>query len=285
VGRSGLSSKSYEKLITQNRLFVQAEAAKNEQRGPSIKKSEVKAFDLTFFICSNSKAPGWWYYLKNTEIPIQWSSFAGQLVVRDSANAQISPGTVALQLVRPALGYERTYFIAIFVIALLWSVVLLVGMYLLIDSNRGDKLKKDFAFDFKTVLIIPSTATAAILGTFVTTTILPSDTFFMPKGQYAALNVLFGLVAILAGIVYNNRRKGWIFLIGAGVALGAGGGEAIAIWFVLKEMAFQGSLPPGSTIIVQLALAVVWLVITFLAVEKVVTEINKPGRLAAEYPL
>ncbi len=164
--------------------------------------------------------------------------------------------------------------------------VWLAVMYFFIEHANGEnKLKKDLAFDFKTALIIPSTATAAILGTFLTTTILPSDTLFMPKGQYAALNALFGLVAVFAGIVYNNSKKAWIFLIGAGFALGAGGGEAVAILFVLKEMALQGSLPAGSAIIVQLALAAVWLLITILAVVKVVKEINKPGRSAAEYPL
>jgi hypothetical protein len=286
AGRSGLSPKDFSELIAQNQLFVQAEAAKNGQPDHSIKPSKVKAFDLTFFICSKSKAPNWGSYFWNTTIPVEWSSFAGQLVVRDSANAQIAPGTVALQLVRPAPGYDAVSFTVILGIALTCWVVLLVVMFLLIVVANGfSPLNKDLAFDFKTVLIIPSTATAAVLGTLVTTTILPSDTLFMPKGQYAALNVLFGLIAVLAGIVYNNYRKAWIFLIGAGVALGAGGGEAVAILFVLKEMALQGSLPAGSAIIVQIAIAVVWLLITILAAVKVVKEINKPGRLAAEYPL
>jgi len=82
AGRSVLSPKAFEQLINRNQLFVQAEAAKNEQSDLSIKPSEVKAFDLTFFICSDSKAPNWWSYFWNTEIPVEWSSFAGQLVVR-----------------------------------------------------------------------------------------------------------------------------------------------------------------------------------------------------------
>lgn len=285
AGSSGLSPGSFNQLVDENRLIVRAEAAKNEQPGLFIKPSDVKAFDLTFLICSKSESPGLWYYLWNTEIPIEWSSFAGQLVVRDADNAQIGPGTVALQLNRPALGYERTYFTAISLATLLWAVVLLAGMYLSIKGNRWSKLKKDLSFDFKTGLVIPSTAAAAILGMFVSTTILPSDTFFMSKGQYATLNVVFGLVALVAGIVYNNHRKGWIFLIGAGLALGAAGGEAVAIWFVLKEMAFQGSLPAGGAIFFQIAVAATWLLISIFALRKVVTEINKPARSAAEYPL
>jgi hypothetical protein len=100
AGRSGLSPKDFSELIAQNQLFVQAEAAKNGQPDHSIKPSKVKAFDLTFFICSKSKAPNWGSYFWNTTIPVEWSSFAGQLVVRDSANAQIAPGTVALHLVQ-----------------------------------------------------------------------------------------------------------------------------------------------------------------------------------------
>ena len=92
----------------------------------------------------------------------------------------------------------------------------------------------------------------------------------MSKGQYATLNVVFGLVAVFAGIAYNDYRKGWVFLIAAGFALGVGGGEAIALEFILKEMAFQGSLPAGSTVIAQLALAAVWVLITLLAVKRVV---------------
>jgi hypothetical protein len=87
AGNEGLSRSSYNQLVTENRLIVQAEAAKNEQPGLSIKPSEVKAFTLRFLICSNSEAPGWWYYVGNTSIPVEWSNFAGQLVVRDSDNA------------------------------------------------------------------------------------------------------------------------------------------------------------------------------------------------------
>ncbi len=287
AGSDGLTTSSYNKLITDNRLIVLPEAAKNEQPGLSIKPSEVKAFNLTFLICSNSKSPGFWYYVWHNEIPIEWANFAGQLVVRDSANSQIGPGTVALQLIRPELGYERSNFTWIMVIALLFAVIFLVVMYLRIEGNREvkkEKLNKDLTFDFKTGLVIPSTAGAAIIGTLLTTTILPSDTFVMPKGQYATLNAVFGLVAVLAGIVYNNSRKGWIFVIGAGVALGAGVGEAIVILFLLKEMAFQGSLPASSAYIVQLALLVILFVITFLALKNVRSEINKPGRSAPEYP-
>jgi hypothetical protein len=45
-----------------------------------------------------------------------------------------------------------------------------------------------------------------------------------------------------------------------------------------KEMAFQGGLPAKSAIIIQLALAVAWGVITFLALKKTSSEINQPGR-------
>jgi len=287
AGSSGLSTSSYNQLVTENRLIVQAEAAKNEQPGLSIKPSEVKAFNLTFLICSNSESPGFWYYVGHNEIPVEWASFAGQLVVRDSANAQIGPGTVTLQLIRPALGYERTHFKWIIVIALLSAAIFLVVILLRIEGNRGDKdekLKKDLAFDFKTGLVIPSTAGAAIIGTLFTTTILPSDTFFMSKGQYATLNAVFGLVAVLAGIVYNNSKKGWIFVIGAGVALGVGVGEAIVILFLLKEMAFQGSLPGKGAYMVQVVLVVALGAIIYLALERVRTEINKPGRSAVEIP-
>jgi len=285
AGSSGLSTSSYNQLVTENRLIVQAEAAKNEQPGLSIKPSEVKAFNLTFLICSNSKSPGLGHYLLHNEIPIEWASFAGQLVVRDSTNSQIGPGTVALQLTRPALGYERTYFTWIMAIALLFAVIFLVVMYLRIEGDKRGKLKKDLTFDFKTGLVIPTTAGAAIIGTLLTTTILPSDTFFMPRGQYATLNAVFILVAALAGIVYTNKKNGWTFVIGAGFALGAGIGEAIAILFILKEMAFQGSLPARSAYILQFAVLVTLCVVTVLALNKVASEINKPGRSAAKYPI
>jgi hypothetical protein len=288
AGRSGLSTSSYKQIVSQNRLFVQAEAARSGQSASSIKPSEVKAFNLTFLICSNSKSPGLGYYLPHNEIPVEWASFTGQLVVRDSANSQIGPGTVALQLIRPALGYERTYFTWIMVIALLLALIFLVVMYLRIEGDRRDKrgkLNKDLTFDFKTGLVIPTTAGAAIIGTLLTTTILPSDPFFMSRGQYATLNAVFVLVAALAGIVYTNKKKGWIFVIGAGLALGAGVGEAIAILFILKEMAFQGSLPARSAYILLFAVLGILIVVTVLALNKVASEINKPGRSAAKYPI
>jgi hypothetical protein len=255
-----LSADTYEQLVANNQLFVDADPAKNERPDDSVRPSEVKAFDLTFYICSNSKAPTWRYYLSNDSVPVAWSNFAGQLVVRSTGDPQIGPGTVALQLNRPAPGYEGALFSAIFWISVVSAVV---GAMVLLIVGR-DKLNGKYDKDWKTGLVIPSTAGAAVLGTLLSATILPSDTFFMSKGQYATLNALFGLTVVFVGLMYNNYRKPWLLLIGAGIALGAGTGEALTVGFILKEMAFQGSLP-GSATLLQIALLGGWAVLAVLA--------------------
>jgi len=181
-------------------------------------------------------------------------------VVRSTGDLPIGPGTVALQLNRPAPGYDRVHFRAIFWISVVTSVVGAAAL-LLLGRNR---LPVEIPKDWKTGLVIPSTAGTAVLGTLVTATILPSDTFFMSKGQYATLNALFGLIVLFVGLMFNNYRNRRLLLIGAGIALGAGTGEALTVGFVLKEMAFQGSLP-GPVTLLQVALLVGWAVLAFLA--------------------
>ena len=255
-----LSVYSYEQLVARNQLFVDAEPTENERPDDSVQPSEIKAFALTFYVCSDSKAPAWWYYVSSDSVPIEWSNFPGQLVVRSTGDLRIGPGTVALQLNRPAPGYDGAHFRAIFWISVVTAVVGAAAL-LFIGRNR---LPVKVPKDWKTGLVIPSTAGTAVLGTLVTATILPSDTFFMSKGQYATLNALFGLIVLFVGLMFNNYRNRRLLLIGAGIALGAGTGEAFTIGFVLKEMAFQGSLP-GPVTLLQIALLLGWAVLAFLA--------------------
>jgi hypothetical protein len=257
----GFAADSYEQLVVSNRLTVDPDPAPNERDDLSVQPSEVKAFVLTFSICSDSRAPAWWSYIWRDSVPVEWSNFSGQLVVSSTGDPRITPGTVPLQLNRPAPGHEGTTFSVIFLIFVVSAGVMALVLLLVGRGGRHDNTPKDW----RTGLVIPSTTGAAVLGTLFTATILPSDTFFMSKGQYATLNALFGLTVVFVGLLYGNVRRRSTLLIGAGIALGAGTGEALTAGFILREMAFQGSLPVPYTLVLQIALLLGWVALAVLA--------------------
>lgn len=272
VAKGRLDPASYNQITSQNRIKVLPEAAMNERPGSGIKPSEVKAFKVTFLICSNDNPPGWLYYVINNAIPPEWANLTGQLVVKDAGQKGVAPGTVSVQLNRPALGYEKTYFIAILVITVLLGVLLTAWIRHDVDSGR---LNDPYPADFKSGFVAPLTTATAILGTVLSTTVLPNDTFFMPKGEYAALNVLFGLVALVAAVIHNNYDTKRSFWVAAGLTLGAASGEIITVLFILKEMGFQGSLPAQIVWIFQILLFVTGIGLILMAKNKVADEIDK----------
>lgn len=263
---------SYERLLEGNVLSVDPTPAPNERDDLSVRPSEIKAFVLAFRICSGAEPPAWSDYMFGGPVPVEWSNFAGQLVVRPAGKPSIAPAAVALQLNRPAPGYEKANFLGVVIVFLVFALVFTAA---LLHFGWSDG---DYAGDFKAGLVVPSTAGAAILGTLFTATILPNETLFMPKGQYATLNAVFALIALLVGFLFNNLKKRRLLLVGAGIVLGAGTGEAVALGFVLKEMSLQGSLPTHPFAF-QAALLVVWGVMAVVAAWAVVERIrvDPPG--------
>lgn len=274
AGGRGQAGRAHKTLVAQNKLKVQARVAANEEPGKSIEPSDVKAFTLTFLICSASESPGLPYYLFNSSIPVEWSNLAGQIVMKDADNpGEIVPGTVSLQLNRPALGYAQAYFVAISLIALVVWLATTYWMYASITD--AGKLPLAHTADFRSTYVAPLTTATALFGTVFSTTLLPTDTFFMSKGAYAALNVLFLVIVIIAAVLHNHHDKAGSFLVAAGLTLGAAAGELITVFFLAKEMGFQGSLPAPMVSVFQGLLMILWFVVILLGCKAVVSEINK----------
>ena len=185
---------------------------------------------------------------------------------------EIVPGTVSLQLNRPALGYAQAYFVAISLIALVVWLATTYWMYATITDTG--KLPLTHSADFRSTYVAPLTTATALFGTVFSTTLLPTDTFFMSKGAYAALNVLFLVIVIIAAVLHNHYDKAGSFLVAAGLTLGAASGKLITVYFLAKEMGFQGSLPAPMVSVFQGLLMILWFVVILLGCKAVVSEIN-----------
>jgi len=124
------------------------------------------------------------------------------------------------------------------------------------------------------------TVVGAVLGTIVGATgVIPEVTQFFPKGSYAALNVFFGVLVVLAPFVYlatqhpkrSHTRHGdmvdqpqgyvWSFLLATLITLWAVLGELGTIAFLVYEIRSAGSLPSSVTYVFAGAMAVAGLLV------------------------
>jgi Raf kinase inhibitor-like YbhB/YbcL family protein len=105
--------------------------------------------------------------------------------------------------------------------------------------------------------------------------VLPNDTFFLSKQQYLALNVLFGLIILLATVTSNIVGTARAFWLTSAATVAAGVGEVITVLFMLKEMQLQGSMPWGGVFATQIAIILASPFILFFARKNVIEEIGK----------
>jgi len=143
-------------------------------------------------------------------------------------------------------------------------------------SKRKQWLSDKLPFEFKTGWAANLTTTGAILGTFLSAGVLPNDTVFISKEQYISLNVLFGLMLLIAGVVHNAFQSGRSFLWAYALTLGAGVGELITALLILEEIGFQHSMPTLIVRGVQIVLVAAAYFVTTVASSDAVKRIKTP---------
>jgi hypothetical protein len=269
---------SYYKVTDQNpeEGSVNVCLANPDQQDPTITPDELKPFDLVVDVYTPSASQDLVYYLWKSELPDEVSNLSGYLTIRDSVNEEVSPGTVPLQLSRPAPGYGGGTFTFIIGSAIVWFVLMTV-LGLLITKffagGRPDGLGEYLGLQVKTGSAANLTTAGAILGTFLSAQVLPNDTFFISKEQYITLNLIFGLVFLFSSALHNNIPYGLMFLISSAAILGAGLGELATVCLLVQEIAFQGSMPASFVGPIQLTLVLVSFIMTVVAGYRALSDI------------
>ena len=96
----------------------------------------------------------------------------------------------------------NTALLAPFVLAAI--VVFIAWAITLVPFNEPlPKLDLDFKESFASTL----TAVGALLGTVISASVLPEDTVNMSKEAFTALNLLFGVAVVAAGLFYSAMQK------------------------------------------------------------------------------
>lgn len=252
----------------------------------------------------------YWEWFQNPSPPYEWSSLSGYLIVRATApDQEAEPGTLSLQLISPAQGY-KVWFLRVLTWFAVWVGVVFafLSVWLFIrefwrrnlhgkfefDAKEGwASLKKSLGgeldFDIKGGWASTLTTVGAVLGTFLSAGIVAEDTFFMAKGQYTALNVIFGLIVLLAYLLFRFSPRSYTLLLAGVLILGAAAGELATVWLLLYELAFQGVLSAsdvpllGISIVslMQIILLCTAVAVTRVAGRKLLDTIKK-GKPAAD---
>jgi len=168
------------------------------------------------------------------------------------------------------------------------------------DATRADLMKRmgQPGWDFTASWASNFTVVGAVLGTILGAGVLPDQTHLFPKGSYAALNLLFGVITVLAPIAYlasqtpdapSNQLRGyvWSFLLTTLITLWAVLGELATIAFLLYEIRNGGSLPSSVTYLfagVMLVAALLMLVYVWRGVPATIREQAKVKSAGAPLP-
>ena len=95
-------------------------------------------------------------------------------------------------------------------------------------------------FDFSKSSASTLTVVGALLGTAIAAGVLPEDTGSPSKEAFTALNLLFGVGVVVAGVVYAALpNKMWAFLVAATITMWAVFGELLTL-FQLVDALGQG---------------------------------------------
>ncbi|WCB93838.1 hypothetical protein DSM104299_02558 [Baekduia alba] len=177
---------------------------------------------------------------------------AGQLFVGAGG---VAPGTVGLTIAtepKVDVGVAEALWIpAVFALILMAVATVLT---LKDDVGLGTPLPSDL--DFSTSYATKLTAVGALFGTFVSAGVLPEDTIGLSKAAFVALNLVFGVAIVVAGLLYaglqrpvwetvagdaskqQRRMQGqvWSFLVSCYVTVWAVLGELLTLWLLFDEL-------------------------------------------------
>ena len=128
-------------------------------------------------------------------------------------------------------------------------------------------------FDFSKSFASTITVVGAVLGTILTAGVLPEEPELLSKQQYTALNLVFGAMIVLAGVVYaatetpekdstpepgeTRKYEGfvWSFLLATGLVMWAVLGELACLLLIVSELE-RADLFTTSAIVVFIVLMV-----------------------------
>lgn len=179
-------------------------------------------------------------------------SGTGQLVAEADG---IAPGSVALTVGPKSVadkGVDGALLIplaAAFVLMVLAWLIGVMGVSLRTPLPALD-------FDFKTSFASTLTAVGALLGTIIAAGVLPENTVNLSKDAFTALNLLYGVAIVAAGIVYLAAQKSvWVpktddpktevrkqqgfvglFLVATTITVWAVLGELWTTWLLVDEL-------------------------------------------------
>jgi hypothetical protein len=145
----------------------------------------------------------------------------------------------------------------------------LMGLLALVNSSQLSRRLGPVNWDFSTSWASTFTVLGAFLGTVLGESgVVPETTYYLPKAAYGGLNLLFGLMALLAPLLYtalrttnsSGTRAGvkeppyrgyvWTFLLSSALTFWAVLGELATVGLLLAEIQRAGAIP--SSVIVLL---------------------------------
>ena len=143
-------------------------------------------------------------------------------------------------------------------------------------SDRMGPATWDFTDSWASTL----TAVGALLGTILGAGVLPEETQRLSNAAFAGLNLLFGVLIVLAAFVYNATRQPtkkngkeevqyqgyvWSFLLASAMTLWAVLGELATMFLLLAEIQAEGSMSAPPILVFQSVLAAAGVVLIVYA--------------------
>lgn len=197
----------------------------------------------------------------------------GVLVVRADGGA---PSAVPFALAAHKTFRDETLWLLlvplILAIFLVGFTVLVIGL----SPRRLDDQMGSVEWSFSDSWASNLTLAGALLGTVLAAGVLPEETSLLPQPGYAALNLFFGLLVLVAPIVYSAcsasvaggedpkyRGYVWSFLLAATLTAWGVAGELITVAWLFRELRANDALADetvnfliGALLVLGLALAV-----------------------------
>lgn len=222
---------------------------------------------------------------------------AGQLVATGSG---LAPASVSLSVGPKSIANGGVDSALLFPLGGAVLLILLCWLTVVRPVSLGQPLGT-LDLDFTTSFASTLTAVGALLGTIIAAGVLPDDTVNLSKDAFTALNLLFGVAIVVAGLVYAALQKAiWVdsetdalkqerklqgyvgpFLISCLITTWAVFGELWVSWLLIDELG-QGAGFTGFAVavfkILLAAAAVAMVFYTLWRVQSIIkSERNKPA--------
>jgi hypothetical protein len=188
--------------------------------------------------------------------------FKGTLVVGGGRN--VAPGTVSLKITPKPKAPDWLYLVIFVPLA---GAALWIAARWLVLYGQKHSLRKRLGpanWDFSKSWGSNVTVVGALLGTILAAGVLPEETTTVSKATYSGLNLFFGILVLIAPLIYVATEKAksvhrgttvkeaqyqgfvWSFLLASLVTLWAAIGELVTVGLLFQEIRTTGSLPEAA---------------------------------------